>query len=651
MFGDLGKYIAVFLTGFVVTYLMTPVVRALAWRYHIVDLPSERRPHKLPTARGGGLAVVIGVHAACIMALLFPWPMLAGGLDLQWWRHFALASLVLLVVGLVDDIRGLGPWPKLAGQALAAWLIAMSGTRFGNFFGYQLPVVLDSLLVVVWLVAVINAFNLIDGLDGLASGLAIISATGLCGIFVLGHQPGDVLVLLGLIGACLAFLRYNFHPATIFLGDTGSMFLGFILGVVSLQTFNKNTFILSMTIPTLVLGVPIYDALLAVWRRSVRLWLAGEEPGETPKCKGIMQPDLDHLHHRLLKTGLSTRRVATVLFVLNAGLVAFGLLVTTFQSYSAGIYLIALLAAVYLLMRHLAVIELRDTGRALLMGLRRPTHSAFKSLAYEVWDMACLAGALAVAMWAFEQTRADFLHSWFLDLPVWVTPTFSLLALSRVYLTVWTRTRMRDVLMLILLLQGGLLLSLGIALLIDPGNASQWLLRALVMGGLSHPAIVVVRVFYRFVEEIVVWLKVQSEPNGQVQRVVLYGAGGRCQLFMKERGFNNSRSFDKRVIVGLIDDEPSLQSRWAYGCLVLGGLKDLPRLIPLHRITGIIITAAISPELRAALQELAWTHGVALSEWGFRERDLVRPPAEPASAAGAGAQPILAKRPAPDQTL
>src|ERR1043166_5006380 len=102
MFGDLDKYIVVFLTGLVVTYLLTPLVRHLACKYEIVDKPNERRPHKHPTARGGGLAVVLGVHAACLMAVVFPWPKLAGGLDLAWWSNFTLASLILLVVGLVD---------------------------------------------------------------------------------------------------------------------------------------------------------------------------------------------------------------------------------------------------------------------------------------------------------------------------------------------------------------------------------------------------------------------------------------------------------------------------------------------------------------------------------------------------------------------
>jgi UDP-GlcNAc:undecaprenyl-phosphate/decaprenyl-phosphate GlcNAc-1-phosphate transferase len=628
MFGDFDKYITVFLTALVVTYLLTPLVRELACRYGVMDLPNERRPHKHPTARGGGLAVVVGVCVACPVALAFPAGPRPGEFDLHWWLGFAPASLVLLAVGLADDICGLRPWKKLLGQTIAAVLICLSGTRFGKLFGFELPPVLDGILAVVWIVAVINAFNLIDGLDGLASGLAIISATGLCGILVLGHLPGATLVLVALIGACLAFLRYNFYPATIFLGDTGSMFIGLVLGVVSLQTFTKNTFFLSLTIPMLVLGVPIYDTLLAIWRRSVRRLLFGQEPAGTQKRAGVLQADMEHLHHRLLKSGLSTRRVATILCIMNGGLVGFGLLMATFKSHADGIFLLALLAAAYVLLRRMAVIELRETGKMLLTGLRRPTHSQIKALAYPVWDMVCLAGALGIAMWIFEPQKVAFWHAWFLDLPVWVTPTFSLLAVSRTYVTVWTRARVLDVLMLLLTLQAGLLLSLGIALLIDPYNASTGLFRVLVIGAFAHPAIIGIRVFYRCIEEIVLYLKSTSGPQSDNERVVLYGAGGRCQLFLREHGFNDSLSFDGQTIVGLIDDEPALHFNWVHGYMVLGGLRDLPQLIARHRIGGIVITATLKPEAQAAVRELALQHNLHLSEWCLENRNLVCPQLE-----------------------
>jgi len=623
MFGDLDKYILVFLTGLVVTYLLTPVVRSLATRYGVVDKPDARRPHKRVTARGGGIAVVIGVQAACLMAVAFPWPKLAGGLDWVWWQKYALASLILLVVGVIDDVRGMRAVVKLGGQVLAALVMWFSGTHFGQILGYTLPAPVDCVLVVIWLVAIINAFNLIDGLDGLASGLAIISAVGLCGILLMQKVPSDVLLLLGFIGACLGFLRYNFHPASIFLGDTGSMFLGFTLGVVSLQTFTKNTFIISMTIPIMVLGVPIYDALLAIWRRSVRSWISGQNSG--PR-HGIMQPDVEHLHHRLIQSGLSTQRVATVLYILNGGLVAVGLMLMLFQSHAAGIFLIALLAGVYVLMRQLAVIELRETGRALLMGLHRPTHATFKALAYPVWDMFWLAGSLALIMWVIEGQRVDFWHTWFVDLPVWVTPTFSLLALSRTYVTYWPRARLRDVLMVLVWLQAGILFSLGLALVIDPLTAKKWVVRAILVAGISHPVLVASRLFYRCVEELVLWLKRQGDP-GDPERVLLYGAGIRAQLFLKDRALRIAKNFDGRLILGLIDDEKSLHFQWVYGQLVLGGLAELPALIERQKINRVIIVAELSPGSREAIQEIAAHAGIRLSDWHPNEHDIVLSPA------------------------
>ena len=630
MFGDLDKYLLVFLVGLVVTYLLTPVVRSLAIRFGVVDLPDARRPHKRPTARGGGVAVVIGVHAACLMAVLFPWPKLAGALDFVWWEKFALASLVLLAVGIVDDIRGMKPLIKLGGQVTAALLMWFSGTHFGQLLGHDLPAGVDCMLVVVWLVAIINAFNLIDGLDGLASGLAIISAVGLSGILLMQQVPGEVLLLIGFIGACLGFLRYNFHPASIFLGDTGSMFIGFTLGVVSLQTFNKNTFLISMTIPIMVLGVPIYDALLAIWRRSVRSWV--DDGKGTGVKRGIMQPDVEHLHHRLIKSGFSTQRVATSLYVLNGALVTVGLSIMFFQSHAAGIFLIALLAGVYVLMRQLAVIELRETGRALLMGLHRPTHTTFKALAYPVWDMIWLSGSLALIMWVIEEQRVDFWHTWFVDLPVWVTPTFSLLALSRTYVTYWPRARLRDVLMVLFWLQTGIIFSLGLALVIDPLAASKWVLRAILVAGISHPVIITSRLFYRCVEELVLWLKRQGDTTEEMERVLLYGAGIRAQLFLKDRALKTSRIPDGRQILGFVDEEKSLHYQWVYGFLVLGGLKELPVLIERQKVSRVIIVSELLPESRTAVQEIADRSGIRLSEWLPGEFEVARPKLDAAKA-------------------
>ncbi|HTR40305.1 MAG TPA: hypothetical protein VMH87_01645 [Pseudomonadales bacterium] len=619
MFGDFDKYIMVFMTGLLVSYLLTPVVKSMAFRFGVVDLPNERRPHQRPTARGGGVGLFIAVQIACLLAVTFPWPKLAGEFNFTWWWHFAIASSILFVVGIIDDVRGMKPLIKLAGQALAALVISISGTKFGLFLGYALPAPVDHLLVVIWLVAIINAFNLIDGLDGLASGLAVISATGLCGILAMQHKAGDVLVIVGFIGACLGFLRYNFHPASIFLGDTGSMFIGFTLGVVSLQTLNKNSFIISFTIPMLVLGVPIYDAMLAIWRRAVRKWISEKTHGVK---RGIMQPDLEHLHHRLKFAGLSTQRVAMYLYIINGTLVIVGLLIALFQSQAAGIFLIALLAGVYVLMRHLAVIELRETGSALLMGLRRPTNSAVKSLFYPFWDMIWLSGSLALIMWVVEQKRVDFWHNWFFDLPVWVTPTFSLLAISRNYVTYWPRARLRDVINVIFLLLSGIIFSLGLALLVNPAVSQESIIRALWIIAISHPPIIASRVAYRCIEELAIWVKGQSEQPGAAERIFLYGAGTRAQLFLKDCAVSNAKNPDRRVIVGFIDDEAALHYQWTYGHLVLGGTKELPLLISKWKINRIIVVADLLPENWKTIREIAIREGVHLSEWFPQEHEI-----------------------------
>jgi hypothetical protein len=371
----------------------------------------------------------------------------------------------------------------------------------------------------------------------------------------------------------------------------------------------------------LVLGVPIYDALLAIWRRSARMYLSGSQGSAGRNRVGIMQADVEHLHHRLLKAGLSTRRVAVLLCLANALLVVFGLLMTSFKSHSSGILLIVLLAGTYVLLRHLALIELRETGTALLAGLRRPTHSTLKALGYPLWDLGCFLAAMAVSVWFFEGTRIMFWRTWLLDLPVWVTPTFILLAVSETYVTVWTRVRLREILKLVFTLQLGLLISFGIALLIDPyTSAQQALIRALVIGSLCHPAVVCSRLIYRFVEELVNWSRAKSDVTGEGKRIVLCGTGGRCWLFLSMRALDNPGRSDDRVIIGLIDDDPSLHSRWIYGYKVLGAIEDLPKLIASNGIFGVIIVEKLKSEDRATLEQMAAKHGFQLSEWCFEEQ-------------------------------
>ena len=175
-----------------------------------------------------------------------------------------------------------------------------------SFWGSNYPGYLNLVVTVAWILILVNAFNLIDGMDGLAVGLAVISSCGIAGSLLFRHLPGDALILIGLIGSCLAFLRYNYYPAKIFLGDSGSMFLGFTLATIALGTASKGTAMATIGIPLLAVGVPIFDTILAIWRRSVRgiMKISNKAFAEDM----VMKPDLDHPSPPIIKEWINASK-------------------------------------------------------------------------------------------------------------------------------------------------------------------------------------------------------------------------------------------------------------------------------------------------------------------------------------------------------
>lgn len=221
---------------------------------------------------------------------------------------FATAGLLILLLGLIDDILAVGPAIKITAQAAIASLIVYAGQGFVAITNPVTGGVIDlgvfgPLTTVVWIVAITNAFNLIDGLDGLASGVALIATATLFGIALLEGRYDAALVWAAMAGSLIGFLPYNFPPASIFLGDCGSLFLGFTIAVLSIQSLQKGAATVVITVPVLALGLPIADAAYAVVRR----WLVSG-------AAAIARADRDHIHHRLLRYGLSHRRAVLILY-------------------------------------------------------------------------------------------------------------------------------------------------------------------------------------------------------------------------------------------------------------------------------------------------------------------------------------------------
>ncbi|AZR74006.1 undecaprenyl-phosphate alpha-N-acetylglucosaminyl 1-phosphate transferase [Anoxybacter fermentans] len=290
-----------FIIAFLVAYLLTPLIKNLSLITGAVDKPGERRVHIRPVPSLGGIAIYLGV----VLAILTTVTDLSSNRSIQ---GVLVGSTFILILGIVDDLKELRPRYKLIGQILAAAILVAFGVRIEfitNPFGGMVYLGIWGIpLTIFWVVSIINAINLIDGLDGLAAGVSTIAAFTLLFVAI---QEGNILTVLmtaALAGGALGFLRYNFNPAKIFMGDTGSMFLGFMLATVSTVGALKSATAATVLVPIMAMGVPIFDTLFAIIRRSFN-------------GKPVSQADQGHLHHRLLQIGLSHRQAVIVVYLIS----------------------------------------------------------------------------------------------------------------------------------------------------------------------------------------------------------------------------------------------------------------------------------------------------------------------------------------------
>lgn len=326
--GNRGIIVVLFCT-FLGVLLLTPLVRRLAIRIGAMDEPNGRKVHKTPIPRLGGVGIFLGFAGA--MLLTQPIGRQVAGL--------LIGCLIIVLAGILDDIRGLSPRTKLAAQIAAAVIAALFGTRvevitqpFGGVLDlgqWAIPA------TVLWIIGVTNALNLIDGLDGLAAGTAIIAAITMA---VVAGLEGRLLIAgfaLILAAAVLGFLPYNFSPAKIFMGDSGSMFLGFTLATLAVQGLTKGATFISIVIPVVILGIPIFDTLFAIVRRY-------------RNHRPIFEADKGHLHHRLLSLGLTQRQTVLSIYGIDVflGCSAVGLNVLSTENSIAALIVLTLLIVI-----------------------------------------------------------------------------------------------------------------------------------------------------------------------------------------------------------------------------------------------------------------------------------------------------------------
>ena len=613
----LTKYFYTFGVSLLFVLIFTPLFIKITPKLGLIDYPNKRCIHSKPTPLAGGVIVFLGFHVACFALYHYFWPLFSGQLNLKWWHTFMLASSVLLGIGLIDDRFNISPIIKLAGQSFAALLLYfLSGYQI-NLLSLDFNFFWGMIFVLIWNLTIINAFNLIDGLDGLCSGLALISCTGLAAIFIFRGASGDALICLALIGSCLGFLRYNFFPAKIFLGDTGSMFLGFSLANISLQAGGKGSFFVLVAALFFVAGIPVIDTLLAIWRRSIRKILAKNNNQISIK---VMGADREHLHHRLLDSGLKHNQVAYVLYAVNLIIVALGITYFLYNELATGMFLIMLIISFYLMVRHILKIELWETSRLFAQGFTHPVFADFSLILYLLFDLVWMASMVWISGIIVLNGAPPFnsLGDWANKLPFWLFPAFILMFISNTYTKIWRNSSFKDYFFLNLAVIVGGLISLSFFLILTTDtNHFNSINQTCLFVLFSTLGIVGIRIPYHLFRE---WGISNPNPNPNPdsmprRNILVYGAGQHGALYLRARYLNHADEFGETYIAGFIDDNPTLHNKFTFGLPVLGGVTDIEKIALKFNINKIIISTPLSDENLNLLRQLSHKLNITLFEW------------------------------------
>lgn len=318
-------YVVAFALSLLTTLFVTPLVRKLAFKIGATDQPNARKTHIKIMPRLGGLGIVIGTAVGLL--ILSP--------DIPELPYLILGGLVITVVGILDDLYTIRPLVKLGGQIIAAGLVLYSGLAIEfitlPFMGTIQFGSLSFVITLIWIIGVTNAINLIDGLDGLAAGVSIIGLSSMLIISIIDSRMAVVMLTLVIIGPSLGFLYHNFFPAKIFMGDTGALFLGYCISVISILGLFKNVAIFSFLLPIIVIAVPIFDTIFAIIRRAIN----GQRIGEADK---------KHIHHKLIAMGYSHRSTVLIMYGFSA---FFGLMAIVYSSLTVQLSIVALVLVLF----------------------------------------------------------------------------------------------------------------------------------------------------------------------------------------------------------------------------------------------------------------------------------------------------------------
>ena len=620
-------YLIAFGGAFLLTLVLTPFVREFNRRIGMVDKPDPRRINKVPIPRGGGLALFLGVilsYSVFTFCTGRP-PIQADGIAPEvYWRLVAIACGVV-ALGYADDKWSLPPKAKLLGQLVAAALAwGWAGLGFCRLWP-ELPAWIDCLLTVFWITGAINAFNLIDGLDGLASGIALIATLGMAGtLFIVGNAQ-QTLFYFAFAGGLAGFLRYNYNPASVFLGDCGSMYTGCPMAVLPLVSQAPNSCLVSVGVPLLAMGVPIFDTSLAIVRRSIRHLLRRRDASAAGNDK-VMTADSDHLHHRILRAvGLNQRKAAWTLYAITAAGVAFGLVAMSLQSRTAGLWLLAVAFGCTVIFKNMARIEIYDAGR-LLNKIARDhstrTRRRWAKVAVPLL-LACdvaLLTAVFLLLVLMEEVKDTGLNLR-LGLMIRVFTTIVFLYLFKAYSTVWSRAMLSNFLRLLVACFFGALVSGAVVYFLPSIKTPDIVSFTAGYMMLSFIFLSALRVCRPVIRDIFYALDcTQLRGRKDVSRILVYGAGLRYRTFRRE--LVRTTSANERMIVGIIDDDILLRGQQIGGIRIEGTLLDAPEIINRLNVDAVVIACVVTPEWLEIVRKTLAPTGVKVTLFSLSETEV-----------------------------
>lgn len=635
--------IAVALISLVLTRLM------IRWgpRLGLIDEPDARRIHTRAIPRAGGLAVYLamltGFTVLAVTGLAF-----RESLGLPWLLHFVVGSLLLVGVGILDDRGGISAWLKLGAQVTAAFILVLGAPHgFGNIYGIEVPWLVDVGVHVAWVVLLINAFNLIDGMDGLCAGLGSIALLIMAGLSAAMGKWTDALIISVVVAALLGFLRYNFHPARIFLGDTGSMLVGLFIAAAGTETVGRTAVAAGLLLPLLVAGVPLADVGLAVWRRVMRR-IAVSKPGQA--AVRVFDPDRDHLHHRLLDWGLSQRQAAVLLYAV-AGVVGLFALVPVIGGASlAGLAVVALAVIGLVALRYIAPLEFEASGDAARALVRRPIAPARASLLYLSYDLAALSLAALASCWLVHKVAREpvDVRASLAGAAIFVPCCFLGLRFAHAHTRRWMQASLHDFVEFFAWTGAAVLLSGGVLTLLAFDFSFRIGVFHLVAFSLMVPLLLAPRSIGVLVHHGLDTCRHRRQlrvPGHQGCRTLVYGAGDLSNLFFEHVRLSPSETWRDYSFVGIIDDHAGLHGRRFRGFRILGGIESLEEQVERHDIGCVIVASSVLPPARhAALEAAAARHRIRLLKW---TPDLVPAPVEVDRQARPGEIPAALPAPRP----